>query len=188
MAKVDSIEDGKDDDRIDLSQISGPIYKQHPDETDKNYAVFMEYMHLGKERTAKEAWEKFYNEEGDRASPHIYRWKRKYRWDERVSAWDEEVDQETRREYKKEAKDAARRYAETTSCIMEAMQQEIQERFGDRQTAKEQFEGMSPEDLVRTMTQLQSLEDKALGGFMTDKEGPGESYMEILSEVDDDDE
>ena len=187
MAEVTPIEEGSDEDVIDLNEINGPIYEQHPDETDRAYQVFMEWMHLGRDRTLKQAYMNIYDKTEEEVTnySHIYDWKKEYRWEERVEAWDNEVEQGVRREYKKEAQEAARRYAKSTACVMEAMTQEIMERFGgSREKAKKQFEDMGTEDFVRTMQYIQSLENKALGGFLEDGE-PDESYMELLAEASD---
>lgn len=103
-----------------LSTNTPAPWERQPEETPKAYAAFCEYRDMGAERSLDKVATKL-----NKSSTLIARWSSKYKWVERVAAWDDEQERIARIAAQKEniqaIKDMRKRHATlATSMLIKA--------------------------------------------------------------------
>lgn len=183
-----------EEDKIDLAGINGEIWKQHPDESDKAYHCFRKYLELGRKRTCWRAYCQYKNRDpaelDEKEAPtHVYEWKKRYRWDKRVSEYDKQLDKRKRESYEGERIEYAEQMAQSAEEISTSLLEALKARFDDK-TAQEKAEmlfendGMNLEAFARTLTQVQGIAKKAFNSFDDEKDEEEETeVLKIISEA-----
>lgn len=98
------------------------LWERQPREGERHYRCFKEYRDQGDGRSIRSACEKC-----DEHLTTVHTWTQKYRWKERIAAWDREMDLIKQRESRKVIKEMAARHAEIMRATMAALQQPLQE-------------------------------------------------------------
>lgn len=184
-----------DDEVIDLDEIDGEPWNQHPDESDKAYRAFQAFKDMGRERSKLKAYLSYSGKsrdefEGDSAPTHVYQWAKKFNWNERVKAWDQHIDEKKEEKFKQEALDYAEDMAENANIISKSMLEALRHRFEDKDSeeiAEMLFDSddMDLEAFARTLTQAQNIADKAFGQFTDDEESGEIDFLAEIRKIDD---
>lgn len=128
------------------------VWERQPGETSKAYAAFCIYRDLGPERSLDKALATADKKPTNRR--HWARWMEKYRWVERVRAYDDYLDRKKREEKEKAIIEMAERHAR----LAVAFQQKVVERL--RELDPEQ---LSPGDLAKWLDVATKLERLSRG-------------------------
>lgn len=183
-----------DEEVIDIDEIDGNAWNQHPDETDKAYRAFQAFKDIGRDRNKLQAYLNCYGKsrsevKDNKAPSHIYEWAKKFQWDERAKEWDKHIDEKKEEKYKGEMLDYYEdviNYAQNSSThLLEALNarfegknpgQKAEMVFGD--------DSMDLEGFARTFQQLNNIASKAFGTFTEDEDDEeADATLKIIEEA-----
>lgn len=185
-----------EDEIIDLDDLD-PVWEQHEDETDKNYAHFCAYRDLGRKRTKLKSYlnysGKSREEHGDDAAPSMtYAWSKKFRWDDRVKAWDKHIDEKKEKEYEEEMmeyyEDVIQYSQNSSTHLLEALDARFKGKSPDEK-AEMVFgeDSMNLEGFARTFQQLNNIASQAFGSFTNDEnDEEADATLKIIEEATED--
>ncbi len=128
------------------------IWERQKNESSKAYAAFCVYRDLGPERSLDKALSEVNKKPTNRR--HWSRWMEKYRWYERVQAYDDYIERKKRKEKEKAILEMAERHAR----LAMAFQQRIAQRLQEIDPAE-----LSPADMARWLDIATKLERLSRG-------------------------
>lgn len=179
-----------EDEIISLNEIDGEPWNQHPEETDKNYAAFCAFRDLGKTRDKLQAYLNYSGKSReewgkDQASSQFYAWAKKFKWNERVKAWDEYMEEKKQEQLEDEMVDYAETMMKNSQIVGDSVLKGLKSRLEGKdpeEIEKILFEddSLSLEGVSRTLATIKSVASDAYGNLSDSKD---ESDSNVLDEI-----
>src|SRR5271165_1640759 len=100
-----------------MSESSLAPWEQHPGESARAFGAFCAYRNLGPRRSLRAAAAAFYGQASAAGERQVDKWSRKFRWVERVGAWDRHLDAEACRAQEETRREMAERHVKEARAL-----------------------------------------------------------------------
>lgn len=182
-----------EDEIVDLDKIDGPIWNQHPEESDKNYAHFCAFRDLGRQRTKLQSYlnykGKSREEHGKDSAPSMtYAWSKKFCWEERAEAWDQHMDNKRQEEMEQEMVDYSKTMMKNTQIVGDSVLKGLKSRLEGKDPNEVEeilFEddNLTLEGISRTLATIKSVASEAYGQLSEEEDDDGNGILETIEKA-----